>query len=640
MPHRGGWGSGEPPAESARDVEHGWQGRWPSRSRLSALLQHLLVWAAICLAGAAWAQDVTTYTYDALGRLVASSTTGPSNAPVQASSTYDPAGNRLNYTVSGVPVPPSNLSIGDGSVTEGGALTFTVTKSGSGAASASWTTGGGTAVAGIDYSAASGTISFTAAETSKEISVATIDDSVYESAETLTVTLSNPVAPTLIGTATGTGTINDNDTQPSLSIGNTSVTEGGTLTFTVTKSGSGAASASWTTGGGTATAGSDYSGASGTISFTAAETFKEINVATIDDSVYESAETLTVTLSNPVSPTLIGTATGTGTINDNDTQPSLSIGNTSVTEGGALTFTVTKSGSGAASASWTTGGGTATAGSDYSAASGTISFTAAETSRSITIATIDDSLTESNETLTVTLSNPVAPTLIGTATGTGTINENDTQQTLWILNAAIAEGGTLTFNVYKTGTGAASASWTTANGTATAGSDYSAASGTVSFTASETVKSITIPTTDDSLVEADETLTVTLSNPVSPTLIGIATGTGTINNNDAPPSLSIANASYPEGGTLTFVVTKTGSGAASASWTTANGTATAGSDYSAASGTISFTAAETSKSITIATIDDSIDEPDETLTVTLSNPVAPSVIGTGTGTGWINDNDP
>ena len=88
------------------------------------------------------------------------------------------------------------------------------------------------------------------------------------------------------------------------------------------------------------------------------------------------------------------------------------------------------------------------------------------------------------------------------------------------------------------------------------------------------------------------------------------------------------------------MVTKSGSGAASASWSTANGSATAGSDYTAASGTISFIASETSKTIIIATIEDSADESDETFTVTLSNPVAPTLIGTATGTGWINDDDP
>lgn len=130
-------------------------------------------------------------------------------------------GNLVIYRSDGLPLwsnnggnlPPAILAIGNASATEGGTLSFTVTRSGNTniAASASWATGNGTAEAGSDYIAASGTVNLAAGEVNKTIGIATVDDGAVEAAETLTVTLSSPSPGTTIGAATGTGTISDND---------------------------------------------------------------------------------------------------------------------------------------------------------------------------------------------------------------------------------------------------------------------------------------------------------------------------------------------------------------------------------------------------------------------------------------------
>ena len=170
-------------------------------------------------------------------------------------------------------------------------------------------------------------MSFSSGQTSKTITVTTIDDTVQESAETMSVTLSNPSSGAAITTATGTGTINDNDAPANLAIGNASVTEGGTLSFTVTRSGntSSAVSASYATSDGSAVAPGDYTAKSGTVSFSAGQTSKSITVTTIDDSTVEAIEAMYVTLSNPSSGATITTATGTGTINDNDNNPPVTV---------------------------------------------------------------------------------------------------------------------------------------------------------------------------------------------------------------------------------------------------------------------------------------------------------------------------
>lgn len=397
------------------------------------LCASLLAVAASTTLGTAWAAETITYTYDALGRLVAVQSSGTVNNGQNVTTTFDAAGNRTNYTVTGVGPATPTLTISNASVTEGGNLVFTVTlsPSASGTVTVNYATANGSAIAGSDYTADSNTLTFTAGQTSKTITIATTDDSSAESAETMTVTLSSATGGASIGTATGTGTINDNDTVATadLAIGNASTTEGGTLNFTVTRSGntSIAASASYATASGTATSGSDFTATSGTVSFAASETSKTINVATIDDSAVESTETMTVTLSSPSSGATIATATGTGTINDNDVAPAnLAIAAATVDEGSNLSFVVTRTGNtaNAVTVNYATSDGTATtSGGDYTATSGTLSFAANQTTTTISVPTVWQYGPEWPETMTVTLSSPSSGATITTGSATGTIRE-------------------------------------------------------------------------------------------------------------------------------------------------------------------------------------------------------------------------
>jgi hypothetical protein len=337
-------------------------------------------------------------------------------------------------------------------VTEGGQLSFTVTRSGvtTTAVTASYASADGTASSTSDYTPVSNTVSFAANDTSETITVNTTNDSSPEANETLTVTLSNPSSGAAITTAVGTGTINDND-YANLAIGNASVTEGGQLSFTVTRSGvtTSAVSASYASASGTATSGTDFTPVSGTVSFIANDTSETITVNTTNDSAAESNETMTVTLSSPSSGAAITTAVGTGTINDNDFA-NLAINDTSVTEGGQLVFTVTRSGvtTNAVSASYASSSGTATSGSDFTGVSGTVSFVANDTSETITVNTTNDSTSESNETMTVTLSSPSSGAAITDGSGTGTINDNDSTIVLtttgapWQMSVLSAHSGT------------------------------------------------------------------------------------------------------------------------------------------------------------------------------------------------------
>lgn len=224
--------------------------------------------------------------------------------------------------------------------------------------------------------------------------------------------------------------------------------------------------------------------------------------------------------------------------------------------------------------------------------------------------------------------------------------------TLSIANASTPEGNSGTSNLAftvtmsKASTTAVAVAYATSNGTATAGQDYVAGAGTLTFAAGETVKSVTVGVIGDTTVESNETFTVKLSTPSGAT-ISHARATGTILNDDtAPvlPTLSIADVSTTEGnsGTSTMAFTVTLSKAATTlvavNYATANGTATAGSDYSATSGTINFAAGETAKTVTVAVSGDTTAEPAETLTVSLSAPSG-ATVARATATGTIVDDD-
>ena len=224
-----------------------------------------------------------------------------------------------------------------------------------------------------------------------------------------------------------------------------------------------------------------------------------------------------------------------------------------------------------------------------------------------------------------------------------TITEDDTPA-LTIADAVAAEGNegitfTVTLNVPSSL--AVTVDWATADGTATQGTDYAETTGTLTFNALETEQTITVPLLDDALDEADETFTIALSNPANATLDD-AEATGTIADNDAAPALTIADAQAAEGDReITFAVTL---GAVSSfeitvDWTTADGTATADADYTAADGRLTFAPGQTEATIAVVVFNDALDEGTETLTVALSNPTN-ATIANDRATGTITDDDP
>ncbi|MBL7554185.1 MAG: hypothetical protein JNM24_00060 [Bdellovibrionaceae bacterium] len=295
----------------------------------------------------------------------------------------------------------------------------------------------GTALgAGIDYSGVNGTVSFAAGETLKTIPYTVINDSTNEVSESLTVSLGAITGDASLGSiGTTVVTITDNDAAPTLSINSPSISEGTgagttTLIFTVTLSAASGQTitANYATASGTATSGTDFTAANGTLIFSPGETSKTITVTITRESLSESAETFTVTLSGATNITTSGsTLVGTGTISDDDTLPTLSISSATINEAvGTASRTVTLSAASGQTVtfSWATADGTATSSADYTSSSGIVTIAAGTISTTISVPIFDDSVSESTETFTITLSSPSNAT-IASGTATLSIADND-----------------------------------------------------------------------------------------------------------------------------------------------------------------------------------------------------------------------
>src|SRR5690606_29818337 len=234
-----------------------------------------------------------------------------------------------------------------------------------------------------------------------------------------------------------------------------------------------------------------------------------VAVPTVGDALYEGDETFTATLTNPVGASL-GTATGTEIGRASGRERVEPGGSASGEEGTDVVFTVSLSGASATDVTVTldTADGTATSLVDYAAQwRWLVHVTGVQTCVLLVVPTVGDALYEGDETFTATLTNPVGASL-GTATGTGTIVDDETPLTVSIDSASGAEGTDVVFTVSLSGASATDVTVTldTADGTATSPADYTAQSGLlVTVPAGSTSVPVAVPTVGDALYEGDET---------------------------------------------------------------------------------------------------------------------------------------
>ena len=311
-----------------------------------------------------------------------------------------------------------------------------------------------------------------------------------------------------------------------------------------------------------------------------------------------------------------------------------------------------------------TADGTAVAGRDFTATSGTVTFAPGATKAEVSVAVIGDATTESSETFSLVLSSPQGATL-AQATAVGTILDDDI--------APAGQGVTVAFTVtgqWSTGFGGEikltnggstpipgwklgfTAPWTIASAWNATLVGTSAVAGGTRFTVADAGWNGTVPVGGSVTIGFVGAGAGTIASPTDWTLNGLPLGGGSGGGGSSGggvvvpplPTISVTGAAVKEGaaGTTAKSVFTLSLSAASATpvtvaYATADGTAKAGSDYTASSGTITFPAGVTTQQVNVAVIGDATVETDETFSLTLSSPQGAALAQSTVSVAIVND---
>lgn len=320
---------------------------------------------------------------------------------------------------------------------------------------------------------------------------------------------------------------------------------------------------------------------------------------------------------------------------------------TAIEDIGSLPITVKRNGGiGTLTVQFSTLDKTAKAGEDYVATSGTLTFLEGETTKTINVTVLNNAAVEVDESFMVVLKNPDQPDVVANpGVAVITLQDNSTTPALSINHANIIEGNsaTLTVSLFPITGRTVTVNYSTVDVSTTSGKDYQPVSGTLTFNPGVTTQTIVVQSLEDTIDEFIETLEVDLSNPVNAFLVNDGVGAVNIIDNEANVTVSISDVSVIEGnsGTSTAVFTVRASGAhekfIQVNYSTANGTATAPSDYVAKTGNVLFLPGELEKTIAITINGDTETEPNENFLVNLTFADTAAIVrGQATGT-IIND---
>ncbi|GBF78821.1 hemolysin-type calcium-binding region [Aphanothece sacrum FPU1] len=451
------------------------------------------------------------------------------------------------------------------------------------------------------------------------------------------------------------------------------VIEDGTPVVAVTVVRSGAVqtevSATITLNNGTAISPEDYNNTPIIVNFAQGETSQTVIIPIIDDSEFELDETINLTLTNPTNGAVLGSQnTASLTIVDNEIPlPGIlafSATNYSITEDGTPIVTVTiirtDGSDGAVSATLNLSDDTATAPNDYGNTPIVVNFAHRETSKTVTIPIVNDSIYEGDETLKLSLTNPTGgATLGGQNTANLTIVDNDLPTISLVVSPdSVTEDGltNLVYTFIRTGN---TVSPLTVNfnvgGTGIFNNDYiqsgaasfNGTSGSITFAAGSDTAILTLDPTVDSMFEADETVNLTLVSSANYNR-GTTTAVNSIITNDdinsGTFSFSSPQFTVNEDGTPITAVTinraGNSNGEVSVTINLNNGTATAPNDYNNSPIVVTFASGQQTKTVNIPIQNDLTREGDESINMVLSNPTGGANLGTQTSANLIiADND-
>jgi hypothetical protein len=301
---------------------------------------------------------------------------------------------------------------------------------------------------------------------------------------------------------------------------------------------------------------------------------------------------------------------------------------------------------------------TAAAPDDFTLSSGKLTFAENETGRSFTIPIIDDGDVEDDETVELELTDPDGGAILGDpVVATLTIKDNDgaggSNSQNGTFNFSASEykvpdnGGSITITVERTGgtTGEVTVDYATSDSTAKTGTNYSSASDTLTFAAGESVKTFTVETVLNEEINGNKTVILKLSNPTGGAVPGDNVQVPLVIVDDEVSTYGVGSIKFSSSGftgseangKIVVSVERIGGadGEVTIDYGTTDGTAIAGADYTATSGTLTFKDGETKKSFVIPVTEDDKSDPGESINLSISNPgggatLASPSIATGT----------
>ncbi|MGQ7819105.1 Calx-beta domain-containing protein [Metapseudomonas furukawaii] len=549
----------------------------------------------------------------------------------------------------------------------------TLDRAGTNVVTMNYATQNGTALAGSDYVAQSGSLAFDIGETAKTVRVSLINDNLAELSERFNLVLSNLTGGATSLDATGTATLHENDATPvatsTITVDDLVVGESETYAdFQVRLNAPNleAVSVRYQTLNETArNIDGDFVGDAGTLTFAAGETFKTVRVtlgSATPETTVDRTENFKLQLFSPSINATIARDVATATLIDNDaptTTPRVSISDFVVDEESReawFVVTLDRAGTNVVTMNYATQNGTALAGSDYVAQSGSLAFDIGETAKTVRVSLINDNLAELSERFNLVLSNLTGGATTLDATGTATLHENDATpvatSTITVDDLVVGESETYAefqVRLNAPNLNAVSVRYQTLNESArNIDGDFFGDAGTLNFAAGEMVKTvrITLGTLGlETAVDRIENFKLQLFSPSVNATLARDVATATLIDNDNPtttPRVSISDFVVDEENREAwFVVTldRAGTNVVTMNYATQNGTALAGSDYVAQSGSLAFDIGETAKTVRVSLINDNLAELSERFNLVLSNLTGGATTLDATGTATLHEND-
>lgn len=455
--------------------------------------------------------------------------------------------NDNNPTVS-LSSPSQSVSEGAGSVT----VTFSMSKTSLLDVTIPYSISG-TASSPADHNLSDGTLTIPAGNTSGSISFNVVNDTMDEPNETVIVTLGSIVNGNVGSPSSQTITILDDDPPPTIqfSTASQSVSEAvGTVTVQVNLSAVSSQSVQVPfTVSGTAANPSDHNLVAGTFTIPAGSSSASTLFSVVDDNLYESNETIVVTLGSPTNATASGATVQTITINNNDPAPIVNFQSISqsVSEGNSgsttlnLTVEIDKA-SGVSTSIPFSVSGTATSGADFSVSTASpLVIAAGETTGSLTVSVTGDITFENDETVILTLGSPTNGTLGAKKTHTLTLTNDDPLPSVSFSASAqtVSEGAGAVYVLFVMSNPSAFTVTIpyTVSGTASYPADHNLQSGSTTILAGTTERVFTFTVVNDAVVEPTETVVLTLGSITNGTAGTPSTHTVSISDNDRKFSL-------------------------------------------------------------------------------------------------------